>query len=204
MTALTASKRTTDQIGRRAESEVDPLFIERWSRRSLTGRPLSDQQIATLFEAARWAPSANNLQPWLFVYARTPEMLERARMLLKETNQRWAARAPLLVFVFAQKRNPATGAPIRTAQFDTGAAWQSLVLQAHRLGLSTRAMGGIYHERTYGLFDVPADQYESMAAIAVGYPGERELLPSELHDREQPTSRKSAREFAFEGRYQPR
>jgi nitroreductase len=123
-----------------------------------------------LFEAARWAPSANNLQPWLF----------------------------------ARKKNPETGAPIRTAQFDTGAAWQSLALQAHKLGLSTRAMGGIHHEKTYELLGVPEADYESMIGIAVGYPGERESLPPALHERELPNQRRSVREFAFEGRFPAR
>ena len=95
-------------------------------------------------------------------------------------------------------------APIRTAAFDTGAAWQSLALQAHKLGLSTRAMGGIHRDKTYGVLDVPQSDYESIAAIAIGYPGERESLPSDLHEREQPNARKSTREFVFEGRYAAR
>jgi nitroreductase len=164
---------------------------------------LTRDQIATLFEAARWAPSASNLQPWLFVYANRFETLAMARTLLKETNQRWAARAPLLVFVFARKRHPQTGAPIRTAAFDTGAAWQSLALQAHKLGLSARAMGGIHHENAYGVLGVPAEEFESVAGIAIGYPGERETLPADLYEREQPTTRKSTSEFVFEGRYVP-
>ena len=185
------------------EAEVDPLFIDRWSRRSISERGLTPRQIATLFEAARWAPSASNVQPWLFVYASQPESLAKARTLLKETNLRWAVRAPLLVFVFARTRHPETGAPLRTAQFDTGAAWQSLALQAHKLGLSTRAMGGIHHEQTYDTFGVPVDDFVSMAGIAIGYPAEREALPADLHDKEQPNTRKSVKEFAFEGSYTP-
>jgi nitroreductase len=186
------------------EAEVDALFLERWSQRALSDRPLTPQQVSTLFEAARWAPSASNLQPWLFVYANRPETLARARTLLKETNQRWASRAPLLAFVFARKRHPDTGAPIRTAAFDTGAAWQSLALQAHKLGLSARAMGGIFHENTYEVLGVPPDEFESIAGIAIGYPGERDALPGDLVEKELPTQRKSTREFVFEGRYAPR
>ncbi|MET0284853.1 MAG: nitroreductase family protein [Polyangiales bacterium] len=195
---------TISQAIRRAEADVDPLFVERWSRRALDERPLSRAQIDVLFEAARWAPSANNLQPWLFVYASEPASLERARSLLKGNNIAWASTAPLLVFVFARKKHPDTGAPIRTAQFDTGAAWQSLALQAHKLGLSTRAMGGIHHDKTYELLGVPEADYESMIGIAIGYPGERESLPPELHERELPNQRRSVREFAFEGRFPAR
>ena len=203
MTA-TVAKVSSETLVRLAESEVDSLFVERWSRRALSDRPIAPTQIATLFEAARWAPSASNLQPWLFVYASQPTSLARARTLLKEANQRWAARAPLLVFVFARKHHPDTGAPIRTAAFDTGAAWQSLALQAHKLGLSTRAMGGIHHEQAYEVLGVPQAEFESIAGIAVGYPADRSSLPSDLHDKEQPNTRKSTREFVFEGQYRSR
>lgn len=186
---------------RRPEAEVDPLFLGRWSQRAFSSRPLTKQQIAALFEAARWAPSANNLQPWLFVYAQTPEALEKARTLLKESNQRWASRAPLLIFVFARKKHPETGAPIRTAEFDTGAAWQSLALQAHKLGLTTRAMGGIHHDEVHDALGVPREEFESMVAVAVGYPGDARELPDDLRAKERPSARKSTREFVFEGRY---
>jgi nitroreductase len=199
-----AAQVSSDILLRLAESEVDALFVERWSRRALSDRPVSPEHVATLFEAARWAPSASNLQPWLFVYANQPESLARARPLLKETNQRWASRAPLLVFVFARKRHPETGQPIRTAEFDTGAAWQSLALQAHKLGLSTRAMGGIHHDKTYEVLGVPQDEFESIAGIAIGHPADRSELPSDLHEKEQPNTRKSTREFVFEGSYRPR
>lgn len=203
MTA-TASNARIDTVVRLPETEVDALFLERWSRRALTDQPITQQQINTLFEAARWAPSASNLQPWLFVYASQPESLSAARTLLKEANQRWATRAPLLVFVFARKRHPETGAPIRTAAFDTGAAWQSLALQAHKLGLSARAMGGIHHDKAYEVLGVPEQDFESIAGIAIGYPAERATLPEDLHLREQPNARKSTREFVFEGRFLPR
>jgi nitroreductase len=186
---------------RSPEAEVDAQFVERWSRRALSDRPLTQAQIDALFEAARWAPSANNFQPWLFVYASRPETLARTRELLLPTNQRWANRAPLLVFVFSRKRHPETLAPLRTAAFDTGAAWQSLALQAHKLGLSTRAMGGIHHDRVHEALGVPRDDFESMIGIAIGYPGERHELPQDLHEKEQPNARKRVAEFAFEGRY---
>jgi nitroreductase len=192
---------STEPELRSPEAQVDPLFVERWSRRALSERSLTPTQIDTLFEAARWAPSASNLQPWLFVYASQPESLARARLLLKETNQRWASKAPLLVFVFARRWHPETGAPIRTAAFDTGAAWQSLALQAHKLGLSTRTMGGIHHDQTYEALGVPVEEFESIAGIAVGYPGKVLELPSDLREKERPNARKSRRQFAFEGRY---
>lgn len=201
MTSAAIHLTSPPSFSRSPEAEVDAQFVERWSRRALSDRPLTTAQIQSLFEAARWAPSANNQQPWLFVYASRPESLARARELLLPTNQRWANRAPLLVFVFARRRHPETLAPLRTAAFDTGAAWQSLALQAHKLGLSTRAMGGIHHDRAYEALGVPVEDFESMIGIAIGYPGSREILPNELHEKEQPSARKRTTEFAFEGVY---
>src|SRR6187402_3463460 len=202
MTAAATNILPPPSLARFPDAEVDAQFVERWSRRAISDRPLSASQIQSLFEAARWAPSANNQQPWLFVYASRPESLARARELLLPTNQRWANRAPLLVFVFARKRHPETLAPLRTAAFDTGAAWQSLALQAHKLGLSARAMGGIHHDRVYEALGVPVEDFESLVGIAIGHPGERNALPADLHEKEVPNARKRTREFAFEGRYQ--
>jgi nitroreductase len=183
------------------EADVDPLFIGRWSTRAFSPRPLSQDVIRSLFEAARWAPSASNLQPWLFVYASDTETLPVARELLKENNQRWAGNAPLLVFVFSRRLHPETRQPLRTGAFDTGAAWFSLALQAEKLGLRTHAMGGIRHEHTYSTFGVPEDEFESLTAIAVGYPGDPRELPSDLAAKEAPNARKSQRQFVFHGRY---
>jgi nitroreductase len=196
-----ALERPPASLARSPEVEVDAQFVERWSQRAISARPLPRALVAALFEAARWAPSASNLQPWMFIHASSPDSLTRARALLKEGNQRWASRAPLLIFVFARRRHPDTGAPIRTAQFDTGAAWQSLALQAHKLGLSTRAMGGIHHEQVYEALGVRQEDFESMIAVAVGYPGDADELPSDLREKERPNTRKSTREFVFEGRY---
>jgi nitroreductase len=205
MISMTANveKPPAHTLARLPEAEIDAQFVQRWSRRALSDRPLTREQIASLFEAARWAPSGSNLQPWLFIYASEPEDLQRVRSLLKENNQHWANRAPLLIFAFARKHHPETGAPLRTAAFDTGAAWQSLALQANKLGLSTRAMGAIYHERTYEELGAPEADYVSLAAIAVGHPDEAHLLPEDLQAREQPTPRKPTREFVFKGRYTP-
>lgn len=200
-----ASPIATDQdspsIERLPGADVDPAFLQRWSRRSISGTPLPETLVRSLFEAARWAPSASNSQPWLFVYANELESLARGRALLKDTNARWAIKAPLLVFVFARKVHPETGKALRTSAFDTGAAWFSLALQAQRLGLVTRAMGGIHHDKAYEAFGVPEADFESMAAIAVGYPAAREELPSDLAEREVPSQRKPQHEFAFAGRY---
>ncbi len=186
---------------RLAEAEVDPLFIGRWSTRAFSPEPVPEAAIRTLFEAARWAPSASNLQPWLFVYASSSEQLALARDLLKDTNRRWAGSVPLFIFIFARRRHAETGQPLRTAAFDTGAAWLSLALQAEKLGLRTHAMGGIHHEQVYAALGVPEDEFESLAAVAVGYPGTVGGLPLDLAAKEAPNPRRSQREFVFQGVY---
>lgn len=180
---------------------VAPLLLERRSRRALSPRPIGPELLSSLFEAARWAPSAGNLQPWLFVYASDPEALARARPILKGSNRRRADRAPLLVFLFARRNHPQTGRPLRSAAFDAGAAWLSLALQAEHLGLSARAMGGIQHQAAHEILGVPSAEFESIVGIAVGYPGLIAELPPDLAASEGPSERKGRDEFAFNGRY---
>ena len=183
------------------EADIDPLFVERWSPRAFLPAPLAPQLVQSLFEAARWAPSASNLQPWLFVYADDAATLEPARGLLKEANRRWAERAPLLVFAFARRINPKTDKPNRLALFDAGAACMSLILQARKLGLHSRSMGGIEHEQVYDVLGVPQGEFESLCAIAVGQRAPRDDLPEDLRERETPSGRSSTREFVFRGAY---
>ena len=179
---------------RTPHAEVDPLFLDRWSPRSFLPDSLAAEQVRSLFEAARWAPSASNLQPWLFVYADDAESLSRARPLLRDNNRRWAERAPLLVFVFSRRQNPKTGEPNRLAAFDTGAAWMALALQAVKLGLVTHAMGGVHRDRVHEVLGVSNDDYDFLCGIAIGKRGPSEVLPEDLRAREVPSSRREAHE----------
>jgi nitroreductase len=198
---LSGDQVSSGAFERVADEAIDPAFLSRSSRRAISARPLPFEAVRTLFEAARWAPSAGNVQPWLFIYAADRPTRTRAHRLLKEQNRRWAERAPLLIFVFARRNHPETGLPLRTAAFDTGAAWFALALQAQQLGLVTRAMGGIHHEQTYAALGVPENEFESMVAIAIGYPGDPLHLPPDLAAKEQPTPRKRQHHFVFNGRY---
>jgi nitroreductase len=189
------------QSNRTPDAEIDAAFIQRWSPRSFSSEAIEPEKVRSLFEAARWAPSASNLQPWLFVYADDEESLARARPVIRDGNRRWADRAPLLVFVFARRANTKTGEPNRLAAFDTGAAWMSLALQAHRLGLVTHAMGGIHQDRAYEVLGVPSAEYESLCAIAVGKHDVPDVLPDDLRAREAPSVRRPAGEFALRGTF---
>ncbi|HEY6878250.1 MAG TPA: nitroreductase family protein [Polyangiales bacterium] len=198
MTATVPPPRPTDQ--RVPEARVASMFTERWSRRAISPAPLPPETVRTLLEAARWAPSASNAQPWLFVYGDDEATLAALRPVLKDSNQRWANAAPLLLFVFARTHND-KGEPAPTAQFDAGAAWMSLALQAHALGLVAHGMAGFHHDKVYAATGVPEATYVAIAAIAIGYPGDEALLPPDLQARELPSQRKPTREFAFKGRF---
>lgn len=199
--AALSTARPAPGEARVADAAIDPAFVRRWSSRAFSDEPVSFEALRSLFEAARFAPSAGNAQPWLFIYAAERATRRRALPIIKEDNRRWAARAPLLVFIFARRHHPTTGNPLRTSAFDTGAAWFSLALQAQRLGLNCRAMGGIHHELAHRLLGVPEDRFESMVAVAIGYPGERADLPPDLAEKDVPNGRERQAAFVHNGRY---
>jgi nitroreductase len=185
---------------RQASANVEPMFIERWSSKAFADKPLSDDEIASLFEAARWAPSATNRQPWIFVYATDGQGRERFNALLSEGNARYAPKAAMMVLVFARTVDE-EGNKIRTAQFDTGAAWMSLALQANRMGLNTRAMGGIDLDAAYDVAGVPRDNFETICAIAVGTRGTDDDIHPRMVKQNLANDRKDASEIAFKGKY---
>ena len=180
------------------EAELDPLFVERWSPRAFSAQQPTEAQVASLFEAARWAPSASNFQPALFLYARRAPDLARFQSLLVAGNA-WAKKAPLLAYVFA-RRHFSNGKENATADFDTGAAWMSLSLRAHQLGLFTHGMAGFDHDGAYEVLGVNPEEYRVIAAIAVGFLGDPSSLTPELAAREVVKSqRKPLAEVAQEG-----
>lgn len=172
------------------------MFVDRWSPRAFSGEPLSQTTIDSLFEAARWAPSSSNGQPWLFIYAAEPEARKRFVSILAEGNQVWARHAPLLVMAFARRAFAKTGKPNRHAQFDTGSAWVSVAFEARKLGLYAHGMAGFSEDLAYERLKVARDDYEAMAAIAIGHPGDVSELPPHLQAREIPSERKPLSEVA--------
>jgi nitroreductase len=177
---------------------IDPLFLRRWSPRAMSGEPLSELELMTLFEAARWAPSASNAQPWRFLYARrdTPHW-ERFFSFLNERNAAWCGRAAALVVVLSKKTTDA-GEENWTAAFDTGAAWMSLALQGTIAGLVVHAMAGFDYDRAQAELDVPAD-WDVQCMVAIGRPGDPALLPERQRAREFPSQRRPLVETVFEG-----
>ena len=183
---------------RKRENAVDEIFIRRWSPRAMSAEALDEATLRTLLEAARWAPSSNNNQPWRFIYARrqTPHW-ERFFNLLDEGNQNWAKDAAVLMVVVS-KATFDSGKPSRTHSFDTGAAWLSLALQGSMKGLVVHGMQGFSYERAQKELQVP-DGYTVEAMIAIGKPGRKEVLPEYQQKREFPSSRKTIPEIAMEG-----
>ncbi|MCC6158674.1 MAG: nitroreductase family protein [Deltaproteobacteria bacterium] len=186
---------------RKPEADADPQFRDRWSPRSFADEPIPDEHVRALFEAARWAPSAGNSQPWLFVFARNPEDRARFTAALNPGNQKWADRAPLLMFVLARKVSERSGKPLTHGWFDAGAAWMSLALQARTLGLYAHAMAGFDRDRAFEATGASPDDYEVIVAVAVGRCGDPAKLPDEdLREREKPSERKALAEIMREGR----
>ena len=181
------------------ETEVDAIFTDRWSPRSFTDEPLTSEQTAALFEAARWAPSCYNEQPWHFRYAVSKPDRELFAEALVEKNREWAQHAPMLLFVLTKKNFVQNGKPNRHAVFDAGAAWMSLALQARRLGLYAHGMAGFSVEKAAEVMNVSLAEYEIMAAVAVGRRGAPSTLSNEMAAVEKPNGRKLFTDVAGEG-----
>ncbi len=183
------------------DAEIDDLFLKRWSPVSFSDRVVEEDALASLFEAARWSPSSYNEQPWLFVYAHTESRLPTFRSLLVDGNRVWAEKAPVLLFVFAKLHFDRDGTSNHCAAFDTGAATLALSLQAVRLGLATHAMAGIRYDLVYEELGVPANEYQAICAIAIGYHDADAELSPELAGRDTPSSRKPVAAIAYRGRF---
>lgn len=184
-----------------AEHPVDELFLDRWSPRALSGEGVSDEELLTLFEAARWAPSSYNNQPWRIIYARRDTgHWDRFLNLLVEGNRGWAKDAAALLLFVSKETFDFNGQPYPTHSFDTGAAWENLALQATKLGLVTHGMQGFDYERARAELNIP-EGFRVEAMIAVGRPGDPAQLPERLREREAPSGRKPLSEITCEGAF---
>ncbi|WP_106496749.1 nitroreductase family protein [Lentibacillus sp. Marseille-P4043] len=186
---------------RKASHDIDPIFIKRWSPRSFLNKEVPCDVLHSVFEAARWAPSAANIQPWRFITARSQEDREKFLSFIYEGNVAWCDKAPVLVAVVSKMDSEFTGGDNPTHAFDTGAAWGYLALEAARKGLATHAMGGFDREKAKEVLNIP-ENYVVHAIVALGYKGEKELLLEQFQEREKPSNRNEVEEFMFEGTFQ--
>lgn len=193
----------TTAPARTADHPIDPLFLERWSPRAYTGEALPQAELMTMLEAARWAPSSYNSQPWRFLYAvRDTAHFELFLGLLNPFNQSWAKQAGALLVLVSSETMLPPGAdkrvPSHSHSFDAGAAWGYLALQAARSGWAAHAMVGFDMARAATELHVPAG-YRVEAAIAIGRKGDASLLPEAMAAREMPNGREHLSVIAMEG-----
>lgn len=182
---------------------IHDLLRRRWSPRAFSDRAVEPEKLRSLLEAARWAPSSYNEQPWSFIAATKENSAEYERLLscLVEGNQQWGKTAPVLMLSVAKLCFERNGKPNRHAFHDVGLAAENLVIQAMALGLFVHQMAGFHVEKARELFRIP-EGYEPVAAIAVGYAGDPETLPEPLRERElAPSTRKPLEQFVFTGHW---
>lgn len=183
------------------EVPIHDLIRERWSPRAFSDKRISPEVLRSLFEAARWAPSSNNEQPWAYFVAAQEdgENFVKLAGVLVEFNANWARRAPVLALSVARLKSQRDGKPNRVALHDVGSASAQLTLEANVRGLFVHQMAGFHVEKARAAFGIPED-WEPVAAIAIGYPGDPESLPQPLRDRElAPRARKPLKEFVMSG-----
>jgi len=167
------------------ESPIIEVIRNRRSRRAYADQPVEKEKIASLFEAARWAPSSVNEQPWIYIYAtrEQPDLWNRIFESLNDSNKVWVKNAPLLIASFVRKNFTLNERPNAAARYDLGAANAFLSLQATHLGLNVHQMGGYNTEILKANLHVP-DTHEPVIVLAIGYPGKVEILPEHLQVRE--------------------
>ncbi|MBN1293599.1 MAG: nitroreductase family protein [Candidatus Latescibacteria bacterium] len=191
---------TVDFKNRSPLDGVDELFYKRWSPRSFKKTIIPEDILNAIFDAARWAPSCFNEQPWLIVTSSGEEDFGIFLDLLRESNQEWAQNASILGFIFARKNFSHNQSPNRYSFFDCGAAWMALTQQANMYGLYTHCMGGIMRKEVNKKLNVPEDEYEVVCGFAIGVIDTPEKLSEDLAKREMPSSRKSLIEIWKQGK----
>jgi len=180
---------------------VHDFIAERWSPRAFSDKPVAPDVLVSLFEAARWAPSSSNEQPWTYIVATKEDAEDFAKLVsvLVPSNVTWAQQAPVLALAVAELSFAKNGTPNRNAQYDVGAAGAWLTVEATSRGLFVHQMAGYDHDKAREVFAIPAG-WEPIAAMAIGYPGDPESLPQSLRDREvAPRTRKPISQFVMSG-----
>jgi nitroreductase len=177
---------------------ISEIIAKRWSARAFSTRPVESSKLLSILEAARWAPSSRNEQPWRYIVFTNdkPETLNKAQSVLKEIND-YAKRAPILICAITKKTYSENGSPNRLHFHDLGAANENMFLEAFNQGLIMHEMGGFDVQKAREIFDVP-DDYEVGIMIAIGYQDTYHVLPDRLrHKAFTPRERKPLSEIAF-------
>ena len=186
---------------RKSDYPINSLILNRWSPRSMTGEGMTEEELLPLFEAARWAPSSFNNQPWIFIYAHrdTPEW-KPIFDLMVEFNQSWTKNAAVLVLVISKKTFYKNGKPCRTHSYDTGAAWMALALEGFSRGYVVHGMEGFDYDKAQKALQIP-DDYQVEAMAAIGKLAPKEKLPPQMQASESPSSRRPVQEIIMKGTF---
>jgi nitroreductase len=184
-----------------ADHPILDLLARRWSPRAFSDRAVDRETLASLFEAARWAPSSGNGQPWSFLVADKDNPDEHARMAsVLVPGNAWAHKAPVLALSVATL-DRGVDKPNRHAYHDVGLATENLVVQAHSMGLVIHMMAGFHVDKAREVFEIPA-RYDPVTMIAIGYPGHPDSLPEDLRAKDlAPRQRRPLGEFVFSGKF---
>ncbi|MCU0679818.1 MAG: nitroreductase family protein [Planctomycetes bacterium] len=180
---------------------INHLILKRWSPRALSGEMITDEDFLALLEAARFAPSSFNDQPWRFIYGKKgTEAWEKLFSLLIDFNKSWAERASHLVLIISRKNFSYNNNFNINHSFDAGAAWENLALEATSRNLVSHAIAGFDFEKAKVILNIPND-YSVEAMVVIGRPGKKEDLPAILQEREVLTERKDLEELIMEGEF---
>jgi nitroreductase len=186
---------------RKTEYDVNILFPTRWSARAMSGKDISKNDLMSLFEAARWAPSSYNEQPWRFLYAKKDSQTwKNIFSTLVEFNQLWTKNSSYLIVIISKDIFDKNNKENFYSQFDTGAAWQNLALQGSLKVFVVHAMGGFDKEALSKKIDLP-EGHTIQAVVAVGLPADKSTLPNDIEKMESPSGRKKIEEIAFENEF---
>lgn len=188
---------------RKPDHPVEPLFVDRWSPRSFTGEPVPDAVLLSALEAARWAPSASNAQPWRFIIARAGDAAWADFVdLLLPRNRIWAEHASALILIVSARTVERRGAVVANVShsFDAGAAWASFAHQALLLGWHTHGIGGFDRDAARERLGVP-DDFAVETMVALGQQADIATLHADFHAQESPNGRRPMAETVFPGRF---
>lgn len=177
-------------------TEILKEIKERWSPRAFSKEKISDEDIIALLEAARYAPSCYNEQPWRFIVAKSDKELEQMRSVIVDSNRVWSDNAPVLIMVLSKKTFDYNGKINNWSIFDAGTAWGYMSIEAERRGLITHAMGGFKKKKSREVYNISED-YSIITVIAVGKYGDKEKLPEDLKKIEEPGTRKDIQSLIF-------
>ncbi len=183
------------------DHDINPIYLQRWSPRAFSKNRVEREKLHAIFEAARWAPSAANLQPWRFIFVESKQDKKRFLSFVNEINVEWCQHAPVLMAMVSKTTRNDQGAKNITHAFDTGTAWGYLTLEATRQGLITHGMGGFDRIKAKEVLSIP-EEYDVQAIAAIGYHHHStENLSENNKKREFPSNRKKINEFVFEGSF---